>query len=450
MSKVFNLKKGLDISLVGGATESVSDASASARYAVTPSDYEGVTPKMLVKAGDKVKAGTALFFDKGRPELLFSSPVSGTVEEIVRGEKRKILEVTITPDSTMEYEQFTVPSSLTKENVSELLISSGLWPVIIQRPYGVIASKADTPKGIFVSMFDSAPLAGDIDFMLDGEKDAFVAGIKALKALSPNVYLSESGKKASKLAEAVKGMVEINKFNGPHPAGNVGIQIHQINPISKGEIAWTLSAQNVVLIGRLMLSGKVDMHKVVAVCGSEVSAPAYKRIISGAQVCSITKGNIRAQKEGYSVRYISGNVLSGKKVTTERAIGFYDSAITVIPEGDHFEFLGWIAPRMDKFSVSRSYFSWLTPKKKYALGTNLNGGERAFVMTGEYEKVLPMDIYPVYLIKAILANDIDKMENLGIYEVIEEDMALCEFVCTSKIEVQSILRDGLNYMIKEV
>lgn len=448
MSKVFNLKKGLDISLVGAAEKVMAEAAASSHYAVKPTDFENVTPKMLVKATDKVKAGSALFFDKYRPEILFTSPVSGTVEEVVRGEKRKILEVVIKPDAAMEYEQFDVPSSLTKENVSDLLIKAGLWPMVIQRPYGTIASKEDTPKGIFVSMFDTAPLAADVDFILEGEKKAFAAGVKALKALCPKVYLSVKG--SSPLAEAVKGDVEINTFNGPHPAGNVGIQIHHIAPMCKGEVAWTLSAQNVVTIGKLMLTGKVDMSKVVAVCGSEIGKPSYKKIIAGATVASIVGSEVKPQAEGYSVRYISGNVLTGRKVSSDNYISFFDSAITVIPEGNHYEFLGWIAPRFNKFSVSRSYFSWLCPSKKYSLDTNVNGGERAFVMTGEYDKVLPMDIYPVYLIKAILAGDIDKMENLGIYEVIEEDMALCEFVCTSKIEVQSILRGGLNYMIKEV
>ncbi len=449
MSKVFNLKRGLDISLVGQANQSVSAAATSAKYAVKPTDFEGITPKMLVKAGDKVKAGTPLFFDKYRPWLQFTAPVSGTVEDVVRGEKRRILEVTITPDATLEYESFEAPKSLTKESVTELLVASGLWATIIQRPYGVIASKDDSPKGIFISMFDSAPLAGDINFMLKDEKDAFAAGIKALKALCPKIYLGTNGA-SSALVDAVKGDVVVNTFTGKHPAGNVGIQIHHTDAMCKGEVAWTLTPQNVVFIGRLLLTGKLDMTKIVAVCGSEVNEPSYKKVIAGATVKSLTEGNIKAQEAGYSVRYISGNVLTGRKVAADCTISFYDTAITVIPEGDHYEFLGWIAPRFNKFSVSRSYFSWLSPSKKYKLDTNLNGGERALVMTGEYESVLPMDIYPVYLVKAILAGDIDKMENLGIYEVIEEDLALCEFICTSKIEVQSILRDGIRQMIKEV
>ncbi len=454
MSKVIKLKKGLDIKLNGEAEKVLSSAAQSSLYGVSPANFVGLTPKLLVKAGDRVKAGTAIMFDKYRPELLFSSPVSGTVKEIVRGEKRKILDIVIEADSQIEYEKFEVApvKSLTVEAIKELMLKSGLWPMMIQRPYGTIASEGDTPRAIYVSMFDSAPLAPDTDMFLSHYKSDLELGLEVLKKLSGDkLFAGMSTQSNSALVNTVSKFATINTFSTMHPAGCVGVQIANSAPISKGEIIWTIDPQSILILGRFFRDGVVNMEKLVAVAGSEVEKPRYHKIIFGAKISSFCpESEIKAQANGAKVRVIDGNVLTGTTSSFDNYFGFYKNVLTVIPEGDNHEFFGWLMPRLHKFSVSRSYFSWLMPSKSYSLDTNQNGGHRAFVMTGEYEKVLPMDIYPVYLLKAILAGDIDKMENLGIYEVIEEDMALCEFVCTSKIDVQKILRDGINTMIKEL
>ena len=450
MSKIIKLKKGLDINLQGKAAESLVELPLAKEYAVSPLDFENVTPKLLVKVGDKVKAGEPLFFDKNNTRVLFTSPVSGTVSAVNRGEKRKILNVTVAADAQQESAEFALLDlqKATREEVIETLLKSGLWTMILQRPYGIVANPADEPKAIFVSAFDSAPLAADMNFALKGEKESLQKGLEVLSKLSGGkVHLSVKAKAEGEMT-SLKG-AEIHTFEGKHPVGCVGVQIHHIDPIAKGDIVWTVAIQDVAAIGRLFSTGKVDLHKVVALTGSEVEKPQYYRIISGAPVASIVDGNIKKQAEGDSVRIISGNVLTGKKVAADGFITATATQITVIPEGDKYEMLGWIAPRFNKFSVSRSYFSWLCPKKEYKLDTNVNGGVRAFVVTGLFEEYLPMDIYPMYLFKAIMANDIDKMENLGIYEIVEEDVALCEFVDPSKTEIQQLVRDGINLMIKE-
>lgn len=450
MSKIIKLRKGLDINLQGKAAESLVEVPMAGEYAVSPLDFEGVIPKLLVKAGDKVKAGTPLFFDKKDSRVLFTSPISGTVSAVNRGEKRKVLNVTVAADATQEYETFPT-LDLRKANrseVIEVLLKSGLWTMIRQRPYGIIANPDDAPKSIFVSAFDSAPLAPDMNFVLRGEKDAVQKGLEVLGKLTDGkVHLSMRAKAEGDMA-SMKG-VELHSFEGKHPVGNVGVQIHHIDPIAKGDIVWTAGIQDVAAIGRLFLGGKVDLHKIVALTGSEAAEPKYYRIVSGAPVASVVSGNIKPQAEGDKVRIISGNVLTGKKVGESDFITADANQITLIPEGDKYELLGWAAPRFGKFSVSRSYFSWLCPRKEYRLDTNLNGGVRPFVVTGLFEEYLPMDIYPMYLFKAIMANDIDKMENLGIYEIVEEDVALCEFVDPSKTELQQLVRDGINLMIKE-
>ncbi len=448
MSKIITLRKGLDIHLQGKAELSLYEAKPSADYALSPLDFEGVTPKLLVKVGDKVKAGEPLFFNKYNDRILFTSPVSGEVTAINRGEKRRVLNVTVAPDAQQQYREFAIPElkSAKREEVVELLLQSGLWPLLIQRPYGVIADPEAMPKAIFVSAFDSAPLAPDYDYVLANEFESLQKGVEVLAKLTEGkVHLSLLAGKSS-VAEKLEG-VELHTFKGKHPAGNVGVQIHHIDPINKGEVVWTVNLQDLAILGRLFLTGKVDMSRTIAVTGSEVERPAYCKVVAGASTASILEGNLKAQKEGDKVRIINGNVLTGTKA--EGYLSFYANQLTVIPEGDKYELLGWAMPRFGKFSVSRSYFSWLCPKKSYRLDTNLNGGERPFIVTGLYEQYLPMDIYPMYLLKACLAGDIDKMENLGIYELLPEDLALCEFVCPSKIEIQQILRDGINLMIKE-
>ncbi|HJB84068.1 MAG TPA: Na(+)-translocating NADH-quinone reductase subunit A [Candidatus Alistipes merdigallinarum] len=450
MSQVIKLKKGLDILLQGEAKRELTRLPLVHAYALKPEDFPGVTPKLLVRVDDAVKVGTPLFFDKYRPQILFTSPVSGKVSDIVRGEKRKILEVVITPEAEQVYETFEVPTveAADREQIKSLLLQAGLWPMIMQRPYGIIANPQDTPKSIFVSGFDSAPLAPDMNFVLENEAENLEAGFALLGKLTDGkVYLGlRNG--TSGVLNRVKN-AEIRLFEGPHPAGNVGVQIHHIDPINKGDVVWTVDVQHVAMIGRFFRNGKVDMSKIIALTGSETVQPRYFSVIAGLPINSIVRQKeLRSQTE--KVRIISGNVLTGRRVEPEGYLGFYSNQVTVIPEGDTYEFLGWGMPRLNKFSVSRSYFSWLCPKKHYRLDTNMNGGVRAYVVTGLYDKYLPMDIYPLYLLKAILAGDIDKMENLGIYEVIEEDFALCEFVDPSKTEMQAIIRQGIDLMIKEL
>lgn len=450
MSKIITLRKGLDINLVGKPQESLAEAPLASEYALSPLDFEGVTPKLLVKEGDKVKAGTPLFFNKYNERVLFTSPVSGTVAAVNRGEKRKVLSVTVAPDAHQRYEEFARldPAKASRDELIELLLHAGLWPMLVQRPYGIIADPADTPKAIFVSAFDSAPLAPDYNYVLCDEQANLQAGIEVLRKLSGGkVHLSmRAGAEGS--MSRLKG-VELHAFAGKHPAGNVGVQIHHIDPVNKGEVVWTVNIQDLAIIGRLVLTGRVDMTRIIAVDGSEVAKPQYYRVIAGARVDSFLEGGLKPQKKGDSVRVISGNALTGTKTAMDGFLGYYANQVTVIPEGDKYELLGWAMPRFNKFSVSRAYFSWLCPKKAYRLDTNMNGGERPFVVTGLYERYLPMDIYPMYLLKACLAGDIEKMENLGIYEVVEEDFALCEFVDPSKIDIQQIIRDGINLMIKE-
>lgn len=463
MSKVIKLRKGLDIHLLGGAERVLTKSPLAANYAVVPSDYRGVTPKLLVKEGDRVKAGTALFFDKENPEVLFTSPVSGEVTVINRGEKRKVLSVVVTPDADQQSERFEIGSvtELGRDAVKEILLKSGFWPMIMQRPYGIIARREMTPKAIFVSGLDTAPLAPDLNFLVQDQGDAIITGLEVLKKLTDGkVHLTVGTDTTAGVLSRIK-QAEVHHIEGPHPAGNVGVQINQIDPINKGEIVWTVDLQHVAMIGRLFMTGNVDMSKIVALTGSEVNKPHYYKVISGAQIASVTGGNLRLDKtvkdrkehKEHDIRIISGNPLTGKKVSeagVDGYLGFYHNQITAIPEGNTYEFLGWAMPRFKKFSVSKSYFSWLTPKKKYNLDTNLNGGERAFVQSGIYEKVMPMNIYPVFLMKAIIAEDIDKMENLGIYEILEEDLALCEFIDPSKIEWQATISKGIQLMIKEL
>ena len=450
MSQVIKLKKGLDILLQGEAKRELTRLPLVHAYALKPEDFPGVTPKLLVRVDDAVKVGTPLFFDKYRPQVLFTSPVSGKVSAIVRGEKRKILEVVITPEAEQVYETFEVPTveAADREQIKSLLLQAGLWPMIMQRPYGIIANPQDTPKSIFVSGFDSAPLAPDMNFVLENEAENLETGFALLGKLTDGkVYLGlKNG--TSGVLNRVKN-AEIRLFEGPHPAGNVGVQIHHIDPINKGDVVWTVDVQHVAMIGRLFRTGKVDMSKIIALTGSETAQPRYFSVIAGLPINSIVRQKeLRSQTE--KVRIISGNVLTGRRVEPEGYLGFYSNQVTVIPEGDTYEFLGWGMPRLNKFSVSRSYFSWLCPKKHYRLDTNMNGGVRAYVVTGLYDKYLPMDIYPLYLLKAILAGDIDKMENLGILEVLVADFALCEFVDPSKTEMQAIIRQGIDLMIKEL
>jgi len=448
MSKEIRLKKGLNINLIGEADKVYASVKASERYVVKPTDFHELTPKLSVKVGEKVKAGTTLFFDKYNDKVNFCAPVSGEVVDIVRGAKRKILEVVLKADPVISYEHFTTDTAknISREKIIETLLKSGVWPFVRQKPYDIVANPTDMPKAIFISAFNSAPLTIDNDFALYGMDELFQKGLDYIVQLtSGKTHLNIDGNtNPSKVFTGAKG-VEINKIRGAHPAGNVGIQVHHIDPINKGQVVWYLQPQDVIVIARLFTEGKYDVSRIVALAGSQVKKPKYYRTIAGATIANLLIDNIN---EGDN-RIISGDILTGQHIDVNGTLGFYDTTITVIEEGKEQEFLGWILPGLHKFSASKTFLSWLTPSKKYTLNANMHGEERAYVMTGEYEKVLPMDIFPAHLIKACMIEDIELMENLGIYEVSPEDFALCEFVCTSKIEVQTIIRNALELVRKE-
>jgi Na+-transporting NADH:ubiquinone oxidoreductase subunit A len=449
MSSSIKLKRGLDIRISGTADKILVPDVQSTLYGVKPVDFPGLTPKLDVKQGDKVLAGSPLFHDKLHPEIKFVSPVSGNVLLVTRGDRRKLLEIVV----ERKGDGFTSfgkgdPSVMPREKIQSLLLDSGLWPAVRQRPYHIIARPTDVPKSIFISGFDSSPLGPDYNFITDNSSSGFFrSGINALRRLTDGkINLVLNGREdASVTLKNITG-VDISYFSGPHPAGNVGVHIHHLDPINKGDIVWVVNLQDVLAIGRLFEEGIYLHERIIALTGSEVIKPQYYRVRSGASIAGMVKDNI---KPG-NLRYISGNVLTGTRIEPDGYIGYYDSQVTIIPEGNYYEFFGWIKPGINKFSFSRTFLSSLIPRKSYNLDTNIHGGERAFVMTGQYEKVLPMDIYPMQLLKAILAEDIDLMENLGIYEIAEEDFALCEFICPSKIEIQSIVRKGLDLMVREM
>ena len=450
MPPVIKLKKGLDIPLQDTPPKIRVQAPPPDTISLKPTDFRRLTPKLLVKEGDVVAAGGAVYCNKYRPEVLFTAPVGGTVSAIVRGEKRKLLEIKIDCTSQAEVRTFPVgaPDTLTREQIVEILLQSGCWPSLKQRPYGIIANPADTPKAIFISAFDSTPLAPELDYVLIGQETDLQRGIDVLRRLSPHgIFWGIRSQTPPASVVRKVNHVHTYMFKGKHPAGNVGVQIHHIAPISKGEIAWTVDPQSVVVIGRLFGTGVLDCRKTVAITGPSASMPCYVSIIPGTPLSSLPQVGVYNPH----IRYISGNCLSGEDVGYQGALGYYHHQITLLPEGNHRELLGWAKIfRPKTFSISRSYLSWLTHEKRYRLDTNTNGGERAFVMSDVYKKVLPMDIYPDYLLKAILAGEIEKMEALGIYEVIEEDFALCEFVCPSKINIQEIIANGIDLMIKEM
>ncbi|MGE4586445.1 MAG: Na(+)-translocating NADH-quinone reductase subunit A [Mangrovibacterium sp.] len=449
MSKHFKFKRGLDIRLKGAAETVARNAAAPQTVALKPTDFDGLTPKLSVKTEARVKAGDALFFDKYHPEILFTSPVSGTVKSVNRGERRRILEVIVEPDGKADFRSFPTadPKTLSPEDIRDLLLKSGLWPFIKRRPYGILANPEEKPKHIFISGFNSSPLAPDFNFLFRDEQEALQTGIDILGQLTEgSVFLGLSPKQTTSVFTSLKN-AEINIFEGPHPAGNVGVHIHRLSPLYKGDVVWTLSPQALVYIGRLFLKGRLDLSTTIALTGSEVKTPCYYHTVHGANLSGLLA---QTTKKETRERYISGNVLTGTRVEADGFLGFFDQQLTVIPEGDDYELLGWALPGADKFSAGKTFLSALFPKKDYVFSANLHGGERAFVMSGQFEKLLPMDILPVFLLKAILAGDIDRMEQLGIYEVIGEDLALCEFADTSKIKIQDILQKGIRTMIKEV
>jgi len=443
MPKKITIKKGLDIPLKGLADKQCKKIDSSS-YSIKPTDFVGITPKLLVNDGDSVCIGSPLFYSKANERIKFTSPVSGTVVAVKRGEKRVIQEITIQADGKKDQEITLAPNMENKESIIASLLDAGLWPMIRQRPYHVIANPSDEPKAVFISGFDSAPLAPDYDFIAKDKLSQIQAGIDALSKLTQGkVWLCL--RNADSPLNILQN-VEINYVQGPHPAGNVGTQIHHLNPVNKGEVVWTVNLLDLIIIGNYFQSGRLDFAKTIALTGPSVIDPHYVQIAMGQSIQEVVASNVA---EG-NIRFISGNVLAGSKIEKTGYLGYYDYQLTLIPEGDYFEFMGWMAPGFDKFSLSRTFFSWLAPKKKYALNTNYHGELRNFVVTGQYEKVFPWDILPVQLLKAIIIGDIEMMENLGIYEVAEEDFALCEYVCTSKIESQQLIRKGIEMMQKEM
>ncbi len=445
MANVIKLRKGLDINLKGKAEETKILLKSSGKYALVPDDFEGVVPKVVVKEGDKVKAGDALFVNKNYPTVKFASPVSGTIAAVERGDRRKVLSIRVDADANQEFRDFGASNvnTLTGEQVKSMLLDAGLFGYINQLPYAISTNPETHPKAIFVSALRDMPLAANFEFELKGKEKDFQTGLTALSKMA-KTYL---GVGVHSSMENFKD-VEVTVFDGKCPAGNVGVQVNHLDPVNKGEVVWTIGDPTVVLfIGRLFNSGKVDLRRTVALAGSEVNHPAYVDMLVGQELTTLLSNSYDSD---HSVRIINGNPLTGRPTTKDGFLGAHTSEITVIPEGDDKnEMLGWIMPRFGQFSVSRSYCSWLFGKKQYALDARIKGGERHMIMSGEYDRVLPMDIYGEYLIKAIIAGDIDRMEQLGIYEVSPEDFAVAEFVDSSKLELQRIVREGLNILRKE-
>ena len=447
MSKIVKLKKGFDLNLVGKAPLEFIQVAAATTFAIKPTDFPGIQrPKVLVNEGDTVKAGTPILLDKAMDQVIYASPVSGEVVEIKRGDKRKLLEIKILADATVSHEKSgALDLNQDRAALADKLAASGVWPNLIQRPFGIVANPADTPKAIFVSGFDTHPLAPEVPFLLQGEERYFQAGIDALaKLTSGKVHLNVDGSKAVPAIYSGVKNAQVNQFSGPHPAGNVGTQIHHLDPINKGDIAWTIAPYGVVQFGKFVLEGIYDASKVIALTGSEMTQRGYVKTFTGANVSTFVGGSAQAD----SLRIIAGNVLTGEKVDAQGYLGFYHNQVTVIPEGKYEEFLGWLKPSSSKLSFHKAIgmFSFLN-RGEFKVDTNTHGEERPFVVSGVFEKVMPMDILPTYLFKAIVTEDFDEMEELGLYEVIEEDVALCEFVDPSKNELQELVRHGIELLM---
>ena len=449
MANVIKLRKGLDINLKGKAEETKIQLKSNGKYALVPDDFEGVVPKVVVREGDKVLAGDALFVNKNYPTVKFASPVSGTVTAVERGDRRKVLSIRVDADAEQKYKDFGVKdvNKLSGDDVKALLLEAGLFGYINQLPYAVSTNPDAAPKAIFVSALRDMPLAGSFEYEVKGQEKDFETGLTALSKMA-KTYLGVGTDSTLAAQLPALSNVEVTVFDGKCPAGNVGVQVNHLDPVNKGEVVWTIGDPTVVLfIGRLLRTGHVELKRTVALAGSEVNHPAYVDMLVGQELGTLVSNSYDAS---HSVRIINGNPLTGRKTTKDGFLGAHTSEITIIPEGnDNDEMLGWIMPRLSQFSANRSYCSWLFGKKQYALDARIKGGERHMIMSGEYDRVLPMDIYGEYLIKAIIAGDIDRMEALGIYEVSPEDFALAEFVDSSKLELQRIVREGLNNLRKE-
>ena len=449
MSNDIRIKKGLDIKLKGEAEKTIEKAVVGNFYTLRPEDFHGIIPKLVAKEGASVKAGETIFYNKDSEAMKFVSPVSGEVIEVERGARRRIMAIKIKADKTqtfLEHGKFNFKSA-DAEAIKEHLLASGCWAFIKQRPYDVIANPSKSPKAIFISGYASAPLAADLDFTLQGKEAELQAAVSALGKLTDGQVHISIGTLSSPLA-GLSGAA-IHKVSGPHPSGNVGTLINKVSPVNKGEVVWTVNAQDLVIIGDLLLKGRFNAERIVALAGSSVEKPRYFTTKIGSEIATIIydKGVLKDAND----RIISGNVLTGKQIKPDGNLDYYSNVISIIPEGDDYEFFGWNKPVFNKISTSRALtFSWLTPNKKYDLNTNTNGEHRAFVTTGTYEEVFPLDIYPMQILKACMYQDLDEMEALGMYEVAPEDFALTEFVCVSKQPHQKIIREGLDLMLKEI
>ncbi|WP_324025625.1 Na(+)-translocating NADH-quinone reductase subunit A [Maribacter sp. BPC-D8] len=448
MSKDIRIKKGLNINLVGTAEQTTSKAVLSNVYAIQLSDFHGITPKMLVKQGAEVKAGEPLFYNKNMESMLFVSPVSGELIEIERGDRRRILTLKILADKTQE--SFSAAAvdveNTSKEELKAVLLKSGCWPFIKQRPYDVVANPDTTPKSIFISGYSSGPLQADLDYVLQGKEKELQSAITALGKLTPGKVHVSVGSSKSPLSSMTG--VELHNVSGPHPSGLVGTHINKLDPINKGELVWTVTPQDLIIIGEYLLTGKFNAERVIALAGSSVKAPKYYTTKIGAEISTFLYAS-GVNEENF--RVINGDVLTGSKSRPDGYLGYYNNTVTVIPEGDDYELFGWNKPVFNKISATRALtFSWMQPNKKYDLDTNTNGEHRAFVVTGQYEKVFPMDIFPMQLLKACMIKDLDEMEQLGLYEVAPEDFSLTEFICISKQPHQKIIREGLDLLQKEI
>ncbi|NCT17523.1 MAG: NADH:ubiquinone reductase (Na(+)-transporting) subunit A [Flavobacteriaceae bacterium CG_4_8_14_3_um_filter_34_10] len=449
MSKDIRITKGLDIRLVGESEKALTNAPRSRTFSIKPSDFHLITPKMVVKEGAKLQAGDEIWFSKTQENIRFVSPVSGTLTEIKRGAKRVITDLVITADSQDAYRDFGKldVASAKAETIKNRLLEGGCWFFIKQRPYDVVANPNLSPKAIFISAFASGPLVADYNFTLQGKETQLQAAVTALSKLTKGKVHVGIGAETISPMSNLKDVI-IHKISGPHPAGNVGTLINKIDPVNKGETVWTITPQDLVIIGDFLLTGKYNAERIVALSGSSLKSPKYYKTKIGAEVSTMVYDSGLNEE---NVRVISGGILSGKKVEKDGHLGFYDNTISVIPEGDDYEFFGWTKPEFNKISLTRALtFSWLTPKKKFTLNTNTNGEHRAFVQTGLYEQVFPLDIYPLQILKACMVEDLDAMEQLGMYEVAPEDFALTEFVCISKQPHQDIIRQGLDVMYKEI
>jgi len=447
MAKVHRVRKGYDLKLIGSPSSILVVAPQPQRVTLYPEDFKNFSPKLSVKEGDRILAGDAVFYAKADPSVLVPSPVSGIVARVVRGEKRVLQFVEIAPDAVNEYRDFGAakPSDLDRAQILEKLKASGVWSLVQMRPYGVVAKPGDQPKAVFVNSMDTAPHAPHIDVQLAGREQSFLEGMEVVKRLSDRTVLTVREGRSLPVFESLNG-VEIHLFSGPHPSGNASLHIQQSSPLNKSEVIWTLTAQDVCVLGELFLTGTCRLERVISLTGSGVREPKHIKVLPG----SALSGILANQVEADGIRIISGNVLTGVHVAKQDALHYYHHQIATLPEGDQPDFLGWLLPGFGKFSLSRTFFSWLTPSKTFALDTNMHGEQRNFVMTGQYDRVFPFDIYPLQLLKAMWASDIDKMEQLGIYEVVEEDFALCEVICTSKQPLQELVREALDTVYTEM